>query len=147
MVGIQNQEVRGFLMKIYLYPACYVCKCKDGVIHNDLTIADFWGIQDIMPDFDDDKGVGLVLVGSGKGKQMLESIGLEIRPSNMEDAVSRFNRSYLEPPVSHPKRIDFFKSVSRGMTITRSVETILAVPLYKRAYRKLKRTVKRVFKF
>lgn len=141
-----NPFMRGFLANIYLRPACYGCKCKDGVSRSDLTIADFWGIQNIMPDFDDDKGVGLVLVGSDKGKQMLESIDLEIRPSNMEDAVSRFNRSYLEPPVSHPKRIDFFESVSRGMTITRSVETILAVPLYKRAYRKLKRIVECAFK-
>lgn len=114
-------------MNIYLRLACYVCKCKDGVSHGDLAMADFWGIQNIMSDFDDDKGVGLVLVGSGKGKQMLESIDLEIRPSNMEDAVSRFNRSYLEPPVSHPNRANFFKYVSKGMTVDCSVEMILAM--------------------
>ena len=142
-----NPFMRGFLANIYLRPACYGCKCKSGVSHSDLTIADFWGIQNIMPDFDDDKGTGLILVGGEKGEQMLESIGLEIRPSNMEDAVLRFNRSYMEPPVSHPKRDDFFKSVSKGIAVTRSVETILAVPLYKRVYRKLKRAVKRAFKF
>ena len=139
--------MRGFLANIYLRPACYGCKCKDGVSRSDLTIADFWGIQNIMPDFDDDKGVGLVLVGSGKGKQMLKNIGLETRLSNMEDAVLRFNKSYMESSSSHPKRNDFFNFVSKGMTVARSVETILAVPLYKRAYRRLKRMVKRAFKF
>lgn len=133
-------------MNIYLHPACYGCKCKDGVSHSDLTMADFWGIQNIMSDFYDDKG-GLVLVGSGKGKQCWKIIGLETRFSNMEDAVSRFNRSYMDPPASHPQRDDFFKFVSRGMTVACSVERILAVPLYKRVYRRLRRMIKRVFKF
>lgn len=113
--------MRGFLSNIYLRPACYGCKCKSGVSHSDLTIADFWGIQNIMPDFDDDKGTGLILVGGEKGEQMLESIGLETRLSSMEDAVLRFNRSYMEPPAPHPDRANFFKYVSKGMTVDRSV--------------------------
>lgn len=134
-------------MNIYLRLACYGCRCKDGASHSDLTIADFWGVQDIMPDFDDDKGVGLILVGSDKGKKILENIGLEVRLSNMEDAVLRFNRSYMDPPASHPQRDDFFKFVSRGMTVACSVERILEVLLYKRVYRRLRRMIKRVFKF
>ena len=33
--------MRGFLSDIYLRPSCYECKCKNGVSHSDLTIADF----------------------------------------------------------------------------------------------------------
>ena len=142
-----NPFMRGFLSNIYLRPACYGCKCKSGVSHSDLTIADFWGIQNIMPDFDDDKGTGLILVGGEKGEQMLESIGLETRLSSMEDAVLRFNRSYMEPPAPHPDRANFFKYVSKGMTVDRSVEAIFSVPLYKRVYRRLKRMIKTCFKF
>lgn len=54
----ENPFMRGFLSDIYLRPSCYECKCKNGVSHSDLTIADFWGIDRLMPDFDDDKGVG-----------------------------------------------------------------------------------------
>lgn len=65
--------MRGFLSDIYLRPSCYECKCKNGVSHSDLTIADFWGIDRLMPDFDDDKGVGLVLVNTTSGHHFLIS--------------------------------------------------------------------------
>ena len=78
---------------------------------------------------------------------MLESMDLETQLSSMENAVLRFNRSYLEPPVPHPDRANFFKYVSKGMTVNCSVEMILAVLLYKRVYGRLKRAVKSVFKF
>lgn len=34
----------------------------------DLTLADFWGIEHIDPQMDEDKGTSLVLVNSPKGK-------------------------------------------------------------------------------
>lgn len=58
--------MRGFLNNLYLRPSCYNCKSKNGVSHADLTIGDFWGVNTVIPKFDDDKGVSLVLVNSKK---------------------------------------------------------------------------------
>ena len=69
--------MKGFLSDIYLRPSCYECKCKNGVSHSDLTIADFWGIDRLMSDFDDDKGVGLVLVNTTDGKRVLDELPME----------------------------------------------------------------------
>lgn len=52
--------MKGFLSNVYLRPSCHSCKCKNGISHSDLTLADFWGIDIIAPDFYDDKGVSLI---------------------------------------------------------------------------------------
>lgn len=84
----ENPFMRGFLSDIYLRPSCYECKCKNGVSHSDLTIADFWGIDRLMPDFDDDKGIGLALVNTVKGKQIFKRLSIDIRLSALSDVVA-----------------------------------------------------------
>lgn len=76
--------MRGFLSDIYLRPSCYACKCKNGVNHSDMTIADFWGINQIAPEFDDDKGVGLVLLNTKKGEEYFSRLPMDMMPSNLE---------------------------------------------------------------
>lgn len=38
----------------------------------DITIADYWGIEKVAPEFDDNKGVSLVLVNNEAGKKPLK---------------------------------------------------------------------------
>lgn len=58
----ENVFMKGFLLNLYLRPSCYKCTAKNGASGSDLTIADFWGIQNYHPEFDDDKGVSLIFV-------------------------------------------------------------------------------------
>ena len=59
--------MKGFLANLYLRPSCYACAARSGKSGSDISIADFWGVQNYYPDFDDDKGVGLILVNTDKG--------------------------------------------------------------------------------
>ena len=61
-----------------------------------------------MPDFDDDKGVGLVLVNTSKGKSCFETLPLERRKSTLDEA-RRFNGGFKEHLRVHPKRRRFFE--------------------------------------
>lgn len=56
--------MKGFLSNLYLRPSCYRCSVKCGKICSDITIGDFWGVQNFFPNFDDDKGVSAVIVNS-----------------------------------------------------------------------------------
>ena len=58
---------------------------RTGVSHSDLTIADFWGIDRLIPDFDDDKGVGLVLVNTTSGHHFFDKLSMEKRLSSLAD--------------------------------------------------------------
>ena len=59
--------MRGFLKDLYLRPSCYSCVARQGKSGADISIADYWGIQLIHPEMDDNKGTGAILVYSEKG--------------------------------------------------------------------------------
>ncbi len=77
----------GFLKNLYLRPSCYACPAKGGRCASDITIADYWGVQRVLPKFHDDKGVGLALTWSDKGQMLYESCGFDSAPTSLGDAV------------------------------------------------------------
>ena len=70
----QDPYMRLFLSDVILRPSCYHCPAKGASRVSDLTLADFWGIQNVDPTMFDDKGTSLVLVHSAAGEQALAQI-------------------------------------------------------------------------
>lgn len=69
--------LRSFLSDLSLRPSCYKCSFKGLSRPADFTLADFWGVHNVLPSIDDDKGVSLVLVNSKKAAGIFEVL----RPS------------------------------------------------------------------
>lgn len=68
-----NPFMRAFWRDLILRPSCYQCptrECKSGA---DITIGDFWSIPLVDKLFNDDKGVGVLLVNTDKGSSYLPS--------------------------------------------------------------------------
>lgn len=63
--------MQAFLKDVCLRPSCYACEFKTLNRQSDITLADFWGIQNMLPEMDDDKGTSLIFVNSIKGESML----------------------------------------------------------------------------
>jgi len=57
-----------------LRPSCFYCRYASFHRISDLSIGDFWGIEKAVPDFQDDKGVSLLLVNTEKGAHLWEAI-------------------------------------------------------------------------
>lgn len=105
----ENLFIRGFLADFYSRPSCYRCPAREFRSGSDLTIGDFWGIGDLRPDFDDDRGVSAVLVNTEKGRAFFAGIRCDRLEMNYEDVLRR-NRC-LETSVSEPAaRASFFAS-------------------------------------
>ena len=64
-----------------LRPACFNCKYTNMKRPSDITLADFWGIDDVIVGFNDDKGVSLVFTNTEKGKWIFEEVkdGLDFK--------------------------------------------------------------------
>lgn len=62
-----------FYSHVMLRESCFRCPYKKAQRTGDITIGDFWRIENNDKQFDDDKGVSLVLANSDKGKRYLES--------------------------------------------------------------------------
>lgn len=90
-----------FFENYTLKPSCYNCKFTNLNRTSDFTMADFWGIEKSIPDFDDKKGVSLVLVNTNRGKEIFNSIKNSIIyvESNITDCMQH----NLQNPSDKPK--------------------------------------------
>lgn len=122
----------GFLDDIYLRKSCYSCQFKGNNRTSDLTLGDFWGIEQVCSDMDDDKGVSVIIVNSTKGKAMFEKIEDEVRIEEVDiKTVSLFNPSYDISVEKTEKRRKFYKKFKKK-SFDKSVKHAIQEPLIKR---------------
>lgn len=50
---------------------------QKGSSHSDITIADFWGINEFNIEMDDNKGTSLVLINTKKGVELIKEIKMQ----------------------------------------------------------------------
>ncbi len=81
-----------------LRPSCYECKYTGLPRPSDITIADFWGIENIAPDFYDKNGISLVIINSDKGTEFFDEIkdGLSLSDQSFDKAVIK-NKNLVVP--------------------------------------------------
>lgn len=92
-------------------PACTSCPAKGYARVSDLTLGDFWGIWDIAPELDDDRGTSLVLAQTEKGRAALDR--LTKRAVTLEEA-SRENPAILRPAKENPLRHQAMELIREG---------------------------------
>lgn len=144
----QNHFMRAFLRDMILRPSCYQCQAKSGRSHSDITIADFWGINTEMPEMDDDKGTGLVLVNTDKGRQALDWSKVTKKESSVEVA-SKYNGGLSSITKPHPKRAEFFAALDASLSVIDLIDKSLRPSFKSRiilSLRRYKQLTKRVLK-
>lgn len=66
---------KGYLYtNAYCRPSCYACQFKGFPRMADITIADFWGIENVNQSLEKDLGTSLVMVNSKKGAEYFERV-------------------------------------------------------------------------
>lgn len=103
----EDKFMKLFLNNLILRESCYQCKFKKESRISDITLADFWGINNIDAQMNDEKGTSLLIINSEKGKKMLNQISDKIisKKVNFKNAIS-YNVSMTE---SSPKGENFDK--------------------------------------
>lgn len=104
--------MKAFLSDIILRPSCYHCNAKGCSSQSDITLADFWGIQTIFPDMDDDKGTSLVFINSEKGYDQLDCSFLRVKETTYNQ-VKSLNPSCYQSVLKNPKRDYFFTKLGK----------------------------------
>lgn len=146
-----NEDVflRGFLMNLYLRPSCYTCKFKTLNRQSDITLADFWGIEKVLPDFDDDQGTSLILVNSSKGAKIFASIADQLQWQKVDIAQAViYNPSAVASVDYNPKRQKFFNEFQTSQDIMRLIVKYTNIGFPKQVYfktRSLMGRIKRTF--
>ena len=76
--------VKVFYNRCALRPSCYECPYATTERKTDMTIGDFWHIEETIPDFYDSNGNSLFLIHTNRGEELFEKIQSELdyRSSN-----------------------------------------------------------------
>lgn len=91
-----------------LRESCYKCPYTRIDRRSDITIGDYWGIQNVMPNFYDKKGVSLVIVHTDNGRALFEKVSsaIDFQISSRKECLQP---RLISPPI-RPKDRDIFWS-------------------------------------
>lgn len=101
-ITVNSEVYKKMFNGVYLSrPSCYKCPYKPTPHPSDITIADYWGIQEVAPEFNDNKGVSLVLVNTEAGSALFARAkdGIELLEEKLEDSL----QPALKAPFDAPK--------------------------------------------
>lgn len=140
--------MRMFLRDYCLRPACYECQAKR-YRKADMTMADFWGIQNVAPEMDDGKGTSLVITRTDKGQKLFESIKsvLKWKEVSYEEGVNGNPSEYKS--VARPQQRDtFFEDLEKVSfeEMTKKYASDRKVPLKRRVINKIKHIIKKILR-
>lgn len=106
-LGRKNAFMRGFLANLYTRPSCQVCPAKQLKSGSDIILGDFWGINSLMPEIDDDKGISVVIVNTQKGSEAIYIVD-NLIPAKWTD-ISTKNPAVLKSVMASEKKNKFFQ--------------------------------------
>ena len=81
----EDYYMKSFLERYNVRESCFNCKFRDRHRISDITLADFWGIEEVSPRMYNKNGTSMIFVHSNKGEILFNAIKDKI-VSNIEDA-------------------------------------------------------------
>lgn len=115
--ALKDPYMNGFLEDVYLRPSCYSCPFKKIPKYtSDITIADFWGINRVMPEMNDGKGTSLVLIHNRHGEELFDRVKCDFVFKACPDwkTAVRKNQTLLKSAVVTEDREGFYELLNKS---------------------------------
>lgn len=91
---INNPYYKGFGHSVYLRLSCYNCHFRTFHRNSDITLADYWGVDEFNPKMYDNKGTSIILIHSNKGYTIINLLAEKfILCSEKKEDILYYNRS------------------------------------------------------
>lgn len=135
-----------FLRDIALRESCYNCFSRGIARPSDITLADFWGVQNVLPAMDDNKGTSLVFAHSKKGSDLIDSTKntCTFKEIKVEDGI-KYNAASIESPKRPKQRLCFYVDLGK-LPFDKIVKKYAGAPLYLHSYRCIRRGMVKILK-
>lgn len=142
-----DSYMKAFLSHLSLRESCTSCKFKKENRLSDITLADFWGINNIKPEMNDEKGTSLVIVNSEKGRELFELIEQSIKYEevNFKEAI-KYNPSMIKVSSKTENSDKFFDELDDSEFDDLVRKYLPKVNFIKKIKRKCKKGLKRILK-
>lgn len=140
----EDPFLRAFLSDVCLRPSCHACRFKGLERSADITLADFWGVERVAPEMDDDRGTSLVLVNSAAGRLAFADVDVSLvsQPVSAESAVAH-NTAAVRSATINPRTTAFYGHLD-SLPFDKLVQKYCRPGLYRRIRGRVARLVRRV---
>lgn len=91
--------------------SCYQCPSIPEKRMADITLGDFWGVEEIYPNMNIKNGMSVVITHSNRGQEYVEGLDMEMEISSIEEATKN-NKSIIRP-VNRSNKKEALFSISR----------------------------------
>jgi len=111
-VNRTNNYYRVFANDFIAREACTNCRFTFKNRAGDVTIGDFWGIQDIHPEMFDDQGTSFVMINNPQGLKIWNAIqnNFEVKETTLGNA---FKKNHSKPIHYRIEREEFFRRMEK----------------------------------
>lgn len=117
MDGDEEPYTMRFITNALQSEACYNCHFANLDRPGDITLGDYWGFQEVHPEYKDIMGVSLVLVNSEKGSQLLgKNDKLQLVPTRKEQYLPHNHHLSTSPKKSEDRDVLYFAFSKMGFT-------------------------------
>ncbi len=138
--------MKAFLKHLSLRESCTDCKFKKNNRISDITLADLWGIKNVKPELNDEKGTSLVIVNSTKGQELMNEIRelMICEEVDFQKAITG-NPSFNTVSKINPKADLFFEELDKDVDFERLIKKYIPKDsIFTKMKKKIKRMIKSV---
>ena len=142
-----DDYMRAFLSNLSINTSCLNCQFNKLPRIADLSIADFWGVNDYDESLNDEKGISLVLINSKKGREFFDKNNQECLTKEipLEYAI-KYNKNICGSSKPHENRTLFLNDIVKN-TLNKCVKKYDTKPLHITLYGILPQFVKDFIKY
>lgn len=114
---------RIYFWNVLLRPSCYTCRFCTVNRESDVTMGDFWGIERVKPELDDQMGTSIVILHSEKALRLWKAVEAEFRYFTCRK--EEIMQPRLRTPTALPKRRrPAFLLLSRFMSLSAAEQAV-----------------------
>lgn len=134
-----------YLSNLVLRESCYNCKFKLGNKYSDITLGDYWGIQNFHKDMYNKNGVSAIIINTRKGKEIFNTIkdNTKYEKTSIDKIV--YGNPCLKNSCDKPLKVEDFFMDMNDYNCEELCKKYCRFPLYKKIITKSKSIIKIIF--
>ncbi|MDO5292487.1 MAG: Coenzyme F420 hydrogenase/dehydrogenase, beta subunit C-terminal domain [bacterium] len=142
----QNPYTRAFSSGAILRPSCYQCHYKNMRYYSDISLSDFWGIENTNSKLYDQLGVSLMFIHTDKGMELFHNIKsfMEYEEVELETAIAS-NKTAIYGAYKQKNRDVIFEQLDKK-SLRWLTNRYVKGSILKRAYNLFHRNCLRILK-
>jgi coenzyme F420-reducing hydrogenase beta subunit len=106
----ENLYMKGFISNLYVRPSCFACEFNGLNRCSDITIGDFWGVEEYHKGWSNGRGTSAVIVHSEKGREWLRAVSGQLNLISVpKKELELWNESLIRSTKQNANRKSFYE--------------------------------------